>query len=133
MLYYEDKIFKKHKYIVNLEVFYEGEIVYKSKSYVTDEDWCRNANKSCFGEYEYTETFIDLVLSDEEMLRLEEVNLYGKLEGDCLCEVIDYIRKNEFPEGNDHKLRNFQLEKEVLELKSVIQFLKTKDTKKDAE
>lgn len=55
--------------------------------------------------------FIDVVATDEQLARLEEVNILNIPNGfNSICS--DYVEYGIFPEGIEHKLRNLQLEKE---------------------
>ena len=86
-------------------------------SYIHDKEWYEEIQQRVFGVSKDEIIYEDFSLSEEQLERLKEINEFSKLREEMIVEVIDYVIENKFQEGSNHLLREFQLEKENVQLR----------------
>lgn len=98
-------------------IFKTEEVPHTMISYIHDKEWYEEIQQRVFGVSKDEIVYEDFSLTEEQLERLEEINEFSKLREEMIAEVIDYVIENKLQEGTNHELREFQLEKENLQLR----------------
>lgn len=138
MLYYKDNKFLKEDYIATVylekqESYIENENykelneepIFKTRtvqepsiSWIHDKEWYEEIQKRVFNIDKENIQYEPIVFTEEQQLRLDEINQYGNIEEYHIGFVVDYVLNNVYPEFDNHPLTVFKMEKEIRELRS---------------
>ena len=114
MIYYDNKKFIKEDYIARVYIDGGNEPL---ESWIHDKEWFEEIQKRVFNISKEEIEYEDIIFTEEQYIRLNEINDYGKIAEYYINYVFDYVINGALPDGEDYPLTIFQLKKENRELK----------------
>lgn len=121
MIYWQEGQFYTETFKATIK---KDEWEYPTISYIHDKDLFEEIQLRVFNVNKEEIIYEELLFTQEQIIRLEEVNFYGCLREYDIGLVENYILNNSLPEGDNHPLILFQLKKENEYLKRELYRLK---------